>query len=58
MAPPGGRAPEGGGLVARAHFDFDRTEWGVRYGSGKFYERLGKHLVSDRISVDLKIAAR
>jgi polyisoprenoid-binding protein YceI/rhodanese-related sulfurtransferase len=44
-------------LLARAHFDIDRTEWGVLYGSGKFYEKLGKHLVNDHISLDLKIVA-
>ena len=54
-----GPSPEAeGALVARANFDFDRTEWNVRYGSGKFYEKLGKHLVSDLISVELKIVAR
>ena len=49
---------EEGGLAARAHFDIDRTQWGVLYGSGKFYEKLGKHLVSDLISLDLKIVVR
>jgi rhodanese-related sulfurtransferase len=46
-----------GGLAARAHFDIDRTRWGIIYGSGKFYEGLGKHLVSDLVSLDLKIVA-
>jgi polyisoprenoid-binding protein YceI len=44
-------------LLARANFDIDRTEWGVLYGSGKFYEKLGKHLVNDYVSLDLKIVA-
>jgi hypothetical protein len=44
-------------LLARAHFDIDRTEWGVLYGPGKFYEKMGKHLVDDYISLDLKIVA-
>ena len=47
-----------GSLVARANFDFDRTRWNVLYGSGKFYEKLGGHLVSDLITLDLKIVAR
>jgi len=52
-------APDGeGALVARANFDLDRTRWNVLYGSGKFYERLGKHLVNDLITLDLKIVAR
>lgn len=54
-----GRSPAGdGGLVARANFDLDRTGWNVLYGSGKFYEKLGRHLVSDLITLDLKIVAR
>jgi polyisoprenoid-binding protein YceI len=44
-----------GALAADAHFDIDRTLWNVRYGSGKFYEKLGKHLVNDTISLGLKI---
>ena len=47
-----------GELIARADFDVDRTRWNVIYGSGKFYEKLGMHLVSDLISLDLKIVAR
>ncbi len=54
-----GRSPTGdGSLVARANFDLDRTEWNVLYGSGKFYEKLGRNLVSDLITLDLKIVAR
>ena len=54
-----GRLPASeGALLARANFDLDRTEWNVLYGSGKFYEKLGRHLVSDLITLDLKIVAR
>jgi polyisoprenoid-binding protein YceI len=42
-----------GQLKAQAHFDFDRTQWHVFYGSGKFFEKLGSHLVSDIISLEL-----
>jgi rhodanese-related sulfurtransferase/polyisoprenoid-binding protein YceI len=45
----------GGALSVEAHFDIDRTRWNVLYGSGKFYERLGKHLVHDCISLSLRI---
>jgi polyisoprenoid-binding protein YceI/rhodanese-related sulfurtransferase len=48
-------ATSDGTLAADAHFDIDRTLWNVRYGSGKFYEKLGKHLVNDIISLGLKI---
>ncbi len=47
-----------GRLAAEAHFDIDRTQWNVLYGSGKFYEKLGKHLVHDDVTVELKIIAR
>jgi rhodanese-related sulfurtransferase len=42
-------------LAADAHFDINRTHWNVLYGSGRFYEKLGKHLVDDEISLDLKL---
>jgi len=42
-------------LAADGHFDIDRTRWNVLYGSGKFYEKLGMHLVNDEISLALKL---
>jgi polyisoprenoid-binding protein YceI len=45
----------GGAVSAEAHFDIDRTKWNVLYGSGRFYERLGKHLVYDNVSLSLRI---
>jgi len=44
-----------GRLAADAHLDIDRTQWNVLYGSGKFYQKLGKHLVNDDISLGLKL---
>jgi rhodanese-related sulfurtransferase len=46
-----------GGLSAQAHLDIDRTQWGVQYGSGKLFERLGMHLVNDIISLELQVVA-
>lgn len=46
------------GITAEAHFDFDRTKWNVIYGSSRFFEHLGMHLVFDLISIQLKIVAR
>lgn len=46
------------GLVAEAHFDIDRTRWNVTYGSSRFFENLGMHLVFDLISFHVKIVAR
>lgn len=49
---------EDGSLAAEAHFDIDRTLWNVNYGSGKFFEKLGKHLVHDFITIQIKLIAR
>ncbi len=46
--------PEGGAVV-EAHFDIDRTRWGVIYGSSRFFEHLGMHLVFDLISFQLRL---
>jgi polyisoprenoid-binding protein YceI len=49
-------APTPDGLLAvDAHLDVDRTRWNVRYASGKLYEKIGKHLVNDEISIGLKL---
>ena len=47
-----------GGLVAEAHFDIDRTRWDVIYGSTRFFENLGMHLVFDLISFQVRIVAQ
>jgi rhodanese-related sulfurtransferase/polyisoprenoid-binding protein YceI len=44
-------------LVAEAHFDIDRTKWGVIYGSARFFEYLGMHMVFDLISFQVRIVA-
>lgn len=48
---------EDGILVAEAHFDIDRTRWNVIYGSARFFQHLGKHLVFDLISLQVKVVA-
>lgn len=50
-------AQNDGRIKVHAAFDIDRTHWGVRYGSGRFFEKLGMHLVSDTISVELFLCA-
>lgn len=45
------------GWIAEAHFDIDRTRWNIIYGSTRFFENLGMHIVFDLISVQLKILA-
>ena len=44
-----------GEIIADAHFDFDRTRWGIIYGSSRFFRHLGMHVVYDLISVQLKL---
>ncbi|MGB3211930.1 MAG: YceI family protein [Desulforhopalus sp.] len=37
-----------------AHFDLDRTRWGINYGSVRYFEHLGMHTVFDAISIELR----
>ena len=41
------------GYVFQAQFDFDRTAFGSLYGSGKFFEALGLHLVNDLVYIQV-----
>ena len=45
-------------IIARAQFDLDRTRWNIIYGSTRFFEQLGMHLVFYHISADIKIVAQ
>ena len=49
-----GVAPDGK-LAAQAEFHLDRWRWNVIYGSGRFFQRLGGHLVNDLIGICLRI---
>lgn len=48
----------GGAITVEAHFDFDRTRWKIIYGSSRYFEHLGMHLVFDSISIGMRIVAR
>jgi len=52
-----GFTPEGK-PAAQAAFAFDRTQWNVLYGSGKFFHRLAGHLVNDLIEVQVRMIAK
>jgi rhodanese-related sulfurtransferase len=41
-------------LRLEAHFDVDRTHWGIIYGSARYFEHLGMHTVFDAISIELR----
>jgi polyisoprenoid-binding protein YceI len=47
-----------GSFSAEAHFDIDRTRWNVLYGSSRFFEHLGMHLVYDLISLEVRLVGR
>lgn len=49
---------EDGTLKAQSAFDIDRTAWNINYGSGKLFEKLGMHLVNDRIDIELFLVMR
>ncbi len=47
-----------GSVILTAYFDIDRTDWDVKYGSEKFFSKLGMHIVDDRISFDLNLIGK
>ena len=47
-----------GKIALLANLDFDRTQWGVIYGSSRFFQHLSYHVVYDFISVDLRIVLK
>jgi polyisoprenoid-binding protein YceI/rhodanese-related sulfurtransferase len=49
-----GVTPEGKAAL-QATFTIDRTDWGVLYGSGRFFQRLAGHLVNDAVELQLRI---
>jgi hypothetical protein len=48
---------EDGSVSIEAPFDPDRTRWNALYGSSRFFEHPGMHLVYDLISIELRIFA-
>lgn len=44
-----------GKLYARADFTIDRTLWGIKYGSGKFFQDLGDKAIKDDIKFNLEL---
>jgi len=48
------RMLDDGKVGLHANFDFDRTDWGVIYGSARFFRHLGMHVVYDHISLEIR----
>ncbi len=46
-----------GQVTATADFDFDRSLFDVRFGSGRFFENLGDNLINDNVNIKLNITA-
>jgi polyisoprenoid-binding protein YceI len=42
--------------MANAVITLDRTEWNVRYGSGKFFENLGDRMIYDEFTLTVELA--
>ncbi|MFO7580679.1 MAG: YceI family protein, partial [Nitrosomonas halophila] len=42
-------------LAIESHFDIDRTQWNIIYGSTRFFEHLGMHKVFDLISIQVNL---
>jgi len=42
-------------IVTISSFNIDRTEWGVKYNSGKFFQNLKDKLINDNIQISGKI---
>lgn len=49
---------DGEKLKAAAQFDIDRTEWDIRYGSGKFFQDIGDKAIYDNFTLTLSITAK
>lgn len=47
-----------GAIKGLADVRVDRTLWGIRYGSGKFFENLGNRLIYDEFDVKVELVAR
>lgn len=48
------------GAVSRivADLEFDRSEFDVRYGSGKFFQNLGDKVISDKIQIQVEMVGK
>jgi len=46
-----------GSFMADAEIKVDRTQFDIRYGSGKFFENLGDKMISDEFTMKVKLAA-
>ena len=45
-------------LVINARIELDRTQWGIIYGSSRFFKYLGMHKIFDIILIDIRLELR
>jgi len=45
-------------VISTASISFDRSEYDIRYGSGKFFDNLGDKLIYDEITAEVSIVAK
>ena len=43
--------------TATASFNIDRTDYGIRYGSGSFFDNLGDKAIDNNFNVEVNIVA-
>jgi len=48
---------ENGYLSFSSEFEIDRTEWDIRFGSGKFFTDLGDRTIKDEIKFNAEVFA-
>lgn len=46
------------GVIANAKLTIDRTEYDIRYGSGKFFENLGDKAIHDKFEIEVSGIAK
>ena len=49
---------EGDSVTGTAVVKLDRTKWGLKYGSGKFFKNLGDKLINDEFELTLNLVAK
>jgi polyisoprenoid-binding protein YceI len=49
---------KGGVSKITADLEFDRTDYDVRYGSGKFFQNLGDKVISDKVQLKVELVGK
>ncbi len=44
--------------TAKGSLTFNRTKWGIKYGSGSFFKGLGDKMIHDEIKLDFNVALK